>query len=308
MLKLHHLGIIICIALSQQSFAYDDPEIKKIMQGIQSSFAFPYQDLFIKEHESEWRNLLDGLSMSLSTNYPLTQKVNDNSGSGAQGSRRTSATTSSVAFKYNPVGYWFASIAFTKYWREDLQRPWNPDFSYVFGYSDWHPYTFSLTYANYGGNRLNPDKDAGERHTNFKQGAWSLGWKFPLPKSLTRPFTFNEKDSMGCGLSYNVVPEFLDLASLSNKKNKRTVGLNCRYNMQNWWYFSVNFKHYLDPDQQQPWDPDYTYGFGYFDWHPGTISIQYNNYSANKFSSSDRPANSGLFKHGGISISWSHVW
>ena len=38
----------------------------------------------------------------------------------------------------------------------------------------------------------------------------------------------------------------------------------------------LSFFYYPFPFQQQPWDPDFTYGFGFFDWHPGSISIQYN--------------------------------
>jgi hypothetical protein len=58
--------------------------------------------------------------------------------------------------------------------------------------------------------------------------------------------------------------------------------------------------------QQQPWDPDFTYGFGYFDFHSGTFSVQYNNYSGNRFPWRHRGPHTGTFAYGGISISWGY--
>ncbi len=75
-----------------------------------------------------------------------------------------------------------------------------------------------------------------------------------------------------------------------------------------WWYFDVNVFCYPKSGQQQPWDPDYTYGFGFPDWHPGSFSIQYNNYSGNRFSSEDRAENTGKFRDGTITASWSWAW
>lgn len=281
--------------------------LDEILNGLGSSFALPFEDLLEKPHDSEWDNLLDGLGVSLSTNIPLNREVKTVSeGNGTQGVRRGSSPTSSAGFKYNPLSYWFVSAAFTKYWDDDLQASWNPDFSYVFGYNDWHLYTLSLTYANYGGNRLNPNKSKGETTTNFNQGSWSLGWTFPLSKSLARLFMFDDEGSIGCRMGYSVTPEYFDLASSSLKRNKQSVALGCKYNIVGWWYFSLNMKFYPDPEQQQPWDPDYTYGFGYFDWHPGSISVQYNNYSSNRFPWREQPNNSGHFKDGSISIFWTH--
>jgi len=73
-------------------------------------------------------------------------------------------------------------------------------------------------------------------------------------------------------------------------------------------YANITFYCYLFPKQQQPWDPDFTYGFGYFDWHPDTISIQYNNYSGNRFPWKKTSPGTGSFTNGGFTISWSWAW
>jgi hypothetical protein len=32
-----------------------------------------------------------------------------------------------------------------------------------------------------------------------------------------------------------------------------------------------------------PWDPDYTYGFGYFDWRSFRLSLTYGNWAINRW-------------------------
>jgi hypothetical protein len=35
--------------------------------------------------------------------------------------------------------------------------------------------------------------------------------------------------------------------------------------------------------RQLPWDPDYSYGFGYFDWRSFRLSLTYGNWAVNRF-------------------------
>ena len=290
-------------AQKQQTKKTDSP----IWAGIKSSFAIPYEEWFEKKHDSEWRNLLSGLSVSASLSVPLKDTaVQDTDGGVGQGDRGSRSLKAVLGLKYKIVGYWFASIAFFEYFDEDLQAPWDPDFVYTFGYNDWHPYTFSLVYSNYGGNRLNPDRSRGEKVTRFNQGAWTLGWKFPAPDFLQSLVAITEKSRLGCNISASVIPEYFDLKSLENRKWKKKLGLGCKYTISGPWYINATAFYYPDSEQQQPWDPDFTYGFGYFDWRPGTITIQYNNYSGNRFPGRERGRNTGRFIDGGLSISWSY--
>ncbi|WP_369062427.1 hypothetical protein ABOZ73_09080 [Caulobacter sp. 73W] len=60
--------------------------------------------------------------------------------------------------------------------------------------------------------------------------------------------------------------------------------------------------------QQQPWDPDFVYSFGWFDWRPGGWSVQYSNYSGNRYPGADRAAGTGRFKDGTISVTYNHAF
>jgi len=274
------------------------------MEGLTSSFQTPWHELLDKKHDSEWRNLFDGVTVSGSFSYPLSRTADPDEGLDTQGSRSTRNRTLNLGLSYNPLSYWFASVNFTGYINKELQAQWNPDFTYTFGYNDWHPWTLSLVYANYGGNRLNPDRSAGERVTNFNQGSWTLGWKTPPSEKIQDLFRIHRTSSLGCNVGFSVVPRYLDLASLTEKKFKKTIKAGCRYTVYKNWYFNITTIWYPDKDQQQPWDPDFTWGFGYFNWRPGTFSIQYNNYAANRFPwRKDRDKVTSL-KDGSISISW----
>jgi len=279
-----------------------------IIDGLLSSFALPLHELWQKKHDSEWRNLLDGLSIDGAFSYPLKKSLPQASqGRGSQGTRGGNNNYIAMSLKYTPLSSWFVQTTYYRYLDADLQAPWNPDFSYSFGYDDWRPYTLSLVYANYGGNRLFPDRSQGERWTRFDEGTLTLGWKFLVPRALEELLVVHPTGSIGCNIGYNVTPRYVDLDSLTRKAAKQSVRLGCKYTIYEWWYVNFMLYAYPFPEQQQPWDPDFTYGFGYFDWHRGTISIQYNNYAGNRFSWSKKAANTGTFQNGSlmISISWS---
>jgi hypothetical protein len=290
-------------ALAKEESSHD------ILEGLLSSFSLPLQDLFIKKRESEWRNLLTGVTVGLAFDYPLNSVSRQaGAGSQSQGERGANGPTVSASLKYNPLSYWFFSTTLYKYLDEHQQASWNPDFTYSFGYNDWHPYTLSLVYANYGGNRFRPEGRLGEKFTRFEEGTWSLGWKLPQPSFMKEALMVHSTSAIDCATNVNATPRYVDLASGTRKNWKQSFSLGCKYTIYKWWYINFILYYYPDIGQQQPWDPDFTYGIGYFDWHPGTISVQYNNYSGNRFPGREKSPDTGRFKDGSITILWSWTW
>ena len=310
-LKLYlRLSAAVVIFLSDMPLAAQDPIVANkpgpVMEGLLSSFAVPWRDLLKKPHESERRNIFSGVSVGWTLAYPLIRTpYQAGTGKGVQGVQDATNINGSASVKYTPLGAWFASAAFYRYPDQEHRAPWNPDFTYGFGYDDWHPYTFSFTYANYGGNRLFPDRAKKEKFTNFEQGGFTLGYKFQLPKKLDRVVSVHESPA-GFNASYTVSPRYTDLKSNSDQTWKHHASLSFRYPVYGYWYATATANYYPVLSQQQPWDPDYTYGFGYFDWHPGVLSIQYNNYSGNRFPWRSRGAHTGTFAWGGLSLSWGY--
>ncbi|MCL1140604.1 hypothetical protein [Shewanella pneumatophori] len=273
-----------------------ESEADLVWKGISSSFMLPIEEW---NADTPWYKRW---SASVNLGYPLVDTpavlpANSTTGPSNQN------FTASLSLKYAIIGNWFVSATAYHYFDNDLQQAWNPDFTYVFGYSDWRPYTFSLLYSNYGGNRFNPSD--GVKHTEFSQGTWSLGWKFPVTKPFIDWLSFTDDGAIGCQIDYNYTPEYFDLESVEYKTQHQTVSLGCKYSIVGNWYVNATAFYYLDSAQKQPWNPDFTYGFGYFDWRPGTITVQYNNYSGNRWNSADRGPDTGRFKDGSISISYS---
>ena len=275
------------------------------VEGALSSFDLPLNDLKERPAGNWFQRAMHGFSGNFTVGVPLDlSREVVSTGDGFRG--RTGNTPSFKAtVKYNPVGAWFAAGTYYYYKDRDLQEPWNPDFSYVFGYDDWRPYTFSLVYSNYGGNRINPDRQAGEELTEFDEGTVSLGWKFPVPKLISEPLLIDQDGGIGCIISYNASPRYFDLATLVNRRWKQSASLGCKYTIKGNWYVNGTAFYYPYKYQKQPWDPDFTYGFGYFDWRPGTFSLQYNNYSGNRFPWNERGEGTGRFIDGEVSLSWS---
>lgn len=295
---------IVCpflVLLVCQSVLAEEPDAESpVWHGLKSSFSFPAHEFLVAPYDNEWRNAIQGVGVSLAYNHPL-MKTETAQGVAGQGETATNDTVQ-LGLKYTPLSYWFVDAAFIKYLQPDLQKSWNPDWSYRFGYDDWHPYTLSLVYNNTGGNHLTAKKPS------FSEGTWSLGWKFPLPEALNHLLVSGYGDAMACSSALGYTRSYIDSTTNLPASNKTVASLGCKYSIAGWWYVNFSLYYYPDKEQKQPWNPDYTYGFGYFDWHPGKISLQYNNYSGNRFKSSERAAGTGQFKNGSISLSWSKSW
>jgi hypothetical protein len=207
--------------------------------------------------------------------------------------------------RWNPLSYYYIYVTFYKYVQSKLQAPWHPDFAYSLGYEDWNPYTFSLIYSNYQGNRLLPDSDKDEVFTRFLEGTVSLGWKFPTPLILETLLCHHWSSNVMHQICMNITPKYYDLKTNEKLNSKISLSLETKYYVYDYFFLRLHCFYYPKDSQQQPWDPDFNYGFGYFDWHYGTFTVQYNNYTGNRYFWSDKPTDSGKFNDGFLSINWS---
>ncbi|KWB20802.1 hypothetical protein WL32_16855 [Burkholderia cepacia] len=298
------MGALICAGWISDGAVAQSAAHNEVLEGFESSFSVPWRELAAPNPADGSGSLLSGLSVNAAWTQPLQPTRKSAVGSGTQGAQ-ANASTLQLGIRYNPLSYWFATFTVYRYLRPSFQQSWDPDFTYSFGYDDWHPYTLSLIYGNYTGNRFAAGN--GVAHSRIEQGGVTLAYKFPLADALKPIFLTSMGDDLMCSASITWVPQYSD--SQSNlRSNKTNVGLGCRYTLPNGWYATFTAYHYLRPSQQQPWDPDFVYGFGYFDWHSDSISIQYNNYSGNRFPWRSHASGTGTFRAGSVSISWSHSW
>jgi hypothetical protein len=64
---------------------------------------------------------------------------------------------------------------------------------------------------------------------------------------------------------------------------KVTLGAAVRYTMYKNIYIEGAAYYYPEQYKQMPWDPDYSYGFGYFDWRSFRLSLTYGNWAINRW-------------------------
>ncbi len=278
----------------------EDASPEDIMKGVLSSFELPLSQLIEKKHKSERRNLFDGFSGQFSVIMPLNRAELKSKGSG-QTEPSVIYPVVTASLRYVPLGNWFIYSTFYHY-IDGKQSPWEPDFSYIAGYSDWRPYALSLTYANYGPNRLNPDRRKGEHFTRLANGTFTLSWNLTLPKKLQDIFILHPSGGVSGNLSYLLTPKYEDTAGATDHW-KHTLTLNIKYTVYKWVYLSYSMRWYPQDSKQQPWDPDVTYDAGYFNWQPGTANIRLINYGPTRYPWRSHQRN--WLKDAGVSLSWS---
>ena len=160
--------------------------------------------------------------------------------------------TLNLSLQYSPYSFWFANIT-SRLPVRDTSR-YTADFRYSFGYDDWHANTVSLVYSNYGDNHF--WTSGSRRHTYFEQGAFTLAYKFSLPKPVENTLLINKGDSIICQVGYSWVPRYYDLSSDDIRKNKNVMLGGCGYTFKQHFFVRATAFWFPDSSQQQPWNGD----------------------------------------------------
>lgn len=270
---------------------------ERVLDNLLSSFALDW------EEETSW----EALQRKFQVNFAMSSALGRQAENLGRNTSIGSSLRGQFSFKYTDLGYWFLRADAFHYFEKDHKAPWEPDFTYAFGYDDWHPYTLGFTYDNYAANNFNPDRSVGEQFTPYSEGTYHLSWKFRIPQVLARPFLLEPESPVSCQVAYNYTPRYRDNNGIPHW-GKRTFNLGCAIPVFAGISFRFNLLHYPDIRQQQPWNPDYTYEVQYNTQALGGFSIAYKNYSGNRYPWRREYANNGGLEHGSISFNWSWIW
>ncbi|WP_039058395.1 hypothetical protein [Enterobacter sp. Bisph1] len=252
---------------------------------------------------SRWGRLFAGntdtFSASLSFNSGLKEQwiTIPNSSESATRKKKLNQTLN-LSMQYSPYSFWFANIT-NRVPITDTSR-YTTDFRYSFGYDDWHPNTLSLVYSNDGDNHF--WTSGNKRQTWFEQGTVTLAYKFSLPKPIESRLLINDEDALTCQVGYSWVPRYYDLQSNSVKANKNLMLGGCGYTFKQHFFVRATAFWFPDTHQQQPWNGDYSYSFGYASYTPGSLSIQYSNYQGTRFPGHKN--GNARFREGTVSLIW----
>lgn len=244
-------------------------------------------------HEEPASSLGEALAREISVNVGYTTSVSPSEQKHKMGLRHKTfhkqAMTQTLSF--NGISPYYARFTLYQYLEPAYQQGFEPDFSYGFGVANYAPDTLSLEYANYSGNRLYPK--LGEEFTDINSGTITATYRYEMPDPVTQFFHPKEDASILGWVSHNLTPEYE-----ASRWWKQWFGLGVSVPIWNNFSFWGQANVYPDSSKHSLADPDFIYGFGYYDWSPGGFILAYSNYASNAFPWS--PDKDGDFSDGSV--------
>lgn len=159
---------------------------------------------------------------------------------------------------------------------------YQPDFSYSFGYSDWHSDTWGLTYSNYANNKINPKE--GEDRFNFESGQWDLNYKTEIDDVKVKGSFKYTQGTNSKEFSLTGSKVFFDnIATSAMWKHyfdypQERLTLSAKSYIYKKFMVGGSAYIYSDYKRQTVLEPDYAFSFGWYDTRPLHPTITYSNY------------------------------
>jgi len=193
----------------------------------------------------------------------------------------TTKESANLSLFFSPAKYFFATAFLSKTLNNKHNKYYEPDFSYSFGYANWHQNTFGLVYSNYADNKFNP---TGKKDRfNFSEGTWDFSYKNKFKDIyLNADLEFIPKGSKTY-LSLKAskkIKKFLFSAKFKHylHNNQDQVTLSARGFVYKKIYASASVYLYSHMGRQSSNDPDYAFSIGWKDTRKGKMSIMLSNY------------------------------
>lgn len=174
------------------------------------------------------------------------------------------------------------NITFFNDLNKNASAPWIGDYSFGIGRFNWKKRKLNFGYENYGNHKY---KDDFKTFINkFLEGYLFCSYNLQFEKlnkliKIDRTSSINVVSFVRYSINFRNDREEI-LGGLLN--GKPTSGIALRYIVLKNIYVESAVYFYL-PGRKQPWDPDYSYGFGYFDWRAFRLSFSYGNWAINRF-------------------------
>jgi len=168
---------------------------------------------------------------------------------------------------------------------EKASAIWTSNYTYSIGRYNWRPDKFNYGYENYLNNRYSDGfKKIGEK---FLEGYYFVSYSHNLPEKQTQKIKLDESTNFKLTYFTRYAIKYRDGNEVIHgglTSGKFLVGAGFRYTILRKIYIESAVYYYPeDKLKKQPWDPDYTYGFGYFDWRSFRLSLTYGNWAVNRY-------------------------
>ncbi|MDF2436652.1 MAG: putative exported protein [Bacteroidota bacterium] len=186
---------------------------------------------------------------------------------------------------------------------------WTSNYTYSIGRYNWKPYRFNYGYENYINNRYKDNiKEVGDK---FLQGYYFLSFSHPLFDTVPKLFRIDESSSFKVTYFARYSIKYMDKFNHLNgglDNGKFYFGAGMRYTIFKKLYVEGAVYYYPEMSKKQPWDPDYSYGLGYFDWRSFRLSFTYGNWAVNRFPWNKMEYKRYGFLDGNFRITFNWIW
>jgi len=187
---------------------------------------------------------------------------------------------------------------------------WLSNLYYSIGNYNWKNKSFAYGYENYQPNRFDGSYNFFD---NMKRGFFFVSYNYYLLNqddkfSGSRHFILDGTSQIYFSPFVRYQLEYTDRYGtnvLGN--NKVTLGASARYVIWRNFYIEGAAYYYPTEKSKMPWDPDFTYGFGYFDWRSFKLNFSYGNWIANRFPGNKKEMKND-FTNGEFKLSFSFIW
>ncbi len=189
--------------------------------------------------------------------------------------------------------------------QDKTQPKWLSNLYYSIGNYNWRNHTFSYGYENYQPNRFDGTYNFFD---NMKRGFFFLSFNhYALGEYFTK-MKWDETTQLYFSPFLRYQYEYTDRYGKQVLGNHKFVlGASSRYVIWHNIYIEGAVYFYPKSESKMPWDPDFTYGFGYFDWRSFKINFSYGNWIANRFPWNKKEMKND-FSNGEFKLLFSYIW
>ena len=171
---------------------------------------------------------------------------------------------------------------------------WISDFTYSIGRYHWRPNKINFGYENFQNNKYTDSPE--QLLQKATEGYVFVSYNVPMPDAFARFMRIDSTSSLRISPVVRWAQRYRDEMERVHSEGKPTAGVTARWTMFLNIYIEGGAYYYFTPMYRQlPWDPDYSYGFGYFDYRSFRLSLTYGNWAANRW-----PGKARELKHYGF--------
>jgi hypothetical protein len=160
---------------------------------------------------------------------------------------------------------------------------WISDFNYSIGRYNWRPYKVNFGYENYQNNKYSDTPE--ELLQKMTEGYFFVSYGIGLPDRFLYRIRLDSTSNFRLTPFLRYGFRYRDELEQVKYEGKPCAGTSLRLTL--FWnlYVEGAVYYYFDDVgyRQLPWDPDFSYGFGYFDWRAFRLSLTYGNWAVNRF-------------------------